>query len=307
MANLRHLINKLQGLPAGAPGPVLDSAPPEWKHLATQASRLGVAGGCVDGEYGRITGPIGDSVILPTYARTGSWAPGINGLLAAYFQDEPCGAYVDVGANIGLTSIPLARRPGIQIHAVEPDPSNFAWLVHNVAANGCGEYVHAHQFAAHSVAGLVDLALAPENFGDHHIVTQTAALDPARPVVQVRAERLDDFIDVDTLPRPIAVKIDTQGAEPHVCVGAERLLAAAGLVILEYWPHGMRRIGADPAQVLESISRFSEGSVEAGEWTSPSRPKPIREVLAQLNELAATDHILNFRDVVLWRRQGETA
>jgi FkbM family methyltransferase len=60
----------------------------------------------------------------------------------------------------------------------------------------------------------LSLALAEGNIGDHRL---TIADVPGRRTVKVPAVPLDDFIDNAT--PPLAVKIDTQGAEPYVIAG----------------------------------------------------------------------------------------
>lgn len=49
---------------------------------------------------------------------------------------------IDIGANIGTTSIPLALNNNIsRIHAFEPDPNNFHLLEYNIHANNLGERI----------------------------------------------------------------------------------------------------------------------------------------------------------------------
>jgi hypothetical protein len=81
----------------------------------------------VRGEYGLITQSIDDRVILPFYARTGTSAPEANARLVAFFAGKE-GTYIEIGANIGLTTIAVAQNPNVDCIAVEADPGNFAQL-----------------------------------------------------------------------------------------------------------------------------------------------------------------------------------
>jgi len=47
---------------------------------------------------------------------------------------------VDIGANIGLVSLVMARR-GAEVYAYEPESDNYETLLHNVWVNGYGERV----------------------------------------------------------------------------------------------------------------------------------------------------------------------
>jgi hypothetical protein len=57
-------------------------------------------------------------------------------------------------------------------------------------------------------------------------------------MIQVQAVPLDDFFDKVT--GPLAVKVDTQGAEPFVIAGDKRIFAGAGLIAMEFCPFLMR-------------------------------------------------------------------
>lgn len=49
---------------------------------------------------------------------------------------EPGDVVLDIGANAGLVSVPLAKLyPGVRVIAVEPDPTNFRYLLWNARAN----------------------------------------------------------------------------------------------------------------------------------------------------------------------------
>ena len=61
------------------------------------------------------------------------------------------GPILDVGGNLGLFSLMMARRfPNRTIHAFEPNPSTFEAIRSNFECNGC-RYAHAHPqvIAAH--------------------------------------------------------------------------------------------------------------------------------------------------------------
>src|SRR5712691_12587162 len=65
----------------------------------------------VAGEYGIIRQSIFDRAILPNYMKSGRWAEQSNEALSKFFAASGGGTYIDVGANIGLTTIPIARNP----------------------------------------------------------------------------------------------------------------------------------------------------------------------------------------------------
>lgn len=251
----------------------------------------------VRGEYGLIAGPATDNVIMRWYAINGVWAEATNRLVAERLAGG--GTFVDVGANVGMTTIPAAGLPGVSVVALEPDPICYRHLVTNVATNRAGADVRLENVAAYDRACELQLEVSDVNHGDNRIRGRNepgALQEHDRAVVPVRAVALDEYLG--SLGGPIFVKIDTQGAEPFVVAGAARLLATAKTVLFEYWPYGMRRLDADPAVLHELLDQFDTVSIrtETGETKAVSPA----EALARLNALDAPDTEA-YVDVILTR------
>ena len=52
-----------------------------------------------------------------------------------FFEERDSGTYLDIGANIGLTTIPIARNHRVRCHSFEPDPGLFVHLLENIHRN----------------------------------------------------------------------------------------------------------------------------------------------------------------------------
>ena len=159
--------------------------------------------------------------------------------------------FVDVGANIGTTTIPAIKRFGARAAvAIEPEPETFRLLKCNIAANSLEANVRPLQLALSDRRGRVQLELSSRNWGDHRVrvgsPSEPGAYDEgARKCVEVAVTRFDDVaaqydIDVDELG---LVWLDTQGHEGNVLAGAPSLLASRVPLVTEYWPYGLRRAG----------------------------------------------------------------
>jgi FkbM family methyltransferase len=161
---------------------------------------------------------------------------------------------VDVGGNLGLYTVLLARQVGAagQVISFEPDPELFDLLRENCAANGCGQ-VACHNLALGSRPGRMILNKMSLNSGDNHLGTgQEKAF--YRPV-EVQVETLDRLLpDL----RPDFVKIDVQGWELEVLRGMEQTLRASPhvAVYVEFWPGGMRRAGSRPEDLFDFLQRL---------------------------------------------------
>jgi len=221
-------------------------------HLAS----MNIEAVAVRGKLGLVTHSVADCIILPSYAKTGTWAPEINTRLVDFFKGRQ-GTYIDIGANIGLTTIPVAQNPNVDCIAIEPDPSNFRYLSTNIAVNCPHNNVTLHQVAAFSETGVIELELSPDNLGDHRIRrTSLHGIqdEHTRQTIQVKAVAIDNLVKPAQLP--LAVKIDTQGAEPFVIQGARRTLERASLLIIEFWPYGIHRMGGDIRHVTDLLKTF---------------------------------------------------
>jgi FkbM family methyltransferase len=213
------------------------------------------------GEYGVLQSSASDLCLLPVYGNTGQWAPRINNLLKDFFARRGGGTYVDIGANIGLTTIPVARDPRVRCLAIEPEPVNYSHLLANVATNCAHGNVETLQAAVFSTRGTLPLELCSDNIGDNRLRLSDMPgqwHEDERPTVKVAAVPLDEI--APKLDGALAIKIDTQGAEPFIFEGGPKTLACAGLIVMEFWPYGMARMDANP----ESIITFLENHFDLG-------------------------------------------
>ena len=210
------------------------------------------------GDRGIVTSAWNDRGVLPEYAATGTFAETVTRSLIDFFANVG-GTFIDIGANIGLTTIPIARNPLVHCIAFEPEPVNFEFLKRNVIRNAPGSSVDFHQCALSHSRSTMLLAIADGNIGDHRL---THGAVPGRRSIEIQAVPLDDFLE--RITGRLAVKIDTQGAEPYVVAGGQKALAKAGLLAIEFCPFLMKQLGGDPSIVIELIMGFDRAAVMTG-------------------------------------------
>lgn len=245
----------------------------------------------MSGDYGVIEGALADTAILATYARTHCWVPGVNAAIDAYFEGHDGGTYIDIGANIGLTTIPIACRAGVACKAFEPEPQTFQHLAANLAQNCPAANIEMFNFALSDRRGTIAFELSDDNLGDHRIRLNAANGsfgEASRRVIQVPIRRLDDVLRVDELSRPIAIRLSTQGAECRVLDGGQATFDAASLFTFEFWPYGIARMGDDARRLIAFIAgRYSSGAVLDGKQDDHPTWKPIGDVVERLENFAS--------------------
>ena len=257
--------------------------------MQSLARRANLSGFVADGDYGRILGPLDDRCVLRGYAEHGTWARAANEMLAEFLKNG--GTYIDIGANIGLTTIPIAARATVVCHAFEPVPEAFRFLEANVSHNCAHGNVRLYRQALLDKKATVDFEVSPSNIGDNRwrVTRERGALgEQAWRSTQVQAVRLDDVgIEVS---EPLAAKMDTQGAEPFAIAGGRGVLGRAGLLVMEFWPYGITRMGGDPTEVYRFLqSNFSWARVSVGDAEAYGSWQPISEVLSSLELTFDTD------------------
>jgi FkbM family methyltransferase len=158
----------------------------------------------------------------------GSYEPESLAVMTAVL--EPGTDAVDVGANVGLLTVGMARAatPG-RVLAFEPSPMSFERLSRNLGLNGCANALALPlALSARPGRGLLTVATAHRS-GDDRLV---AAATPGTPVHDVRLDTLDAVCLRERLT-PRLVKVDVEGAEWGVLRGARRVLATGPCLLVE--------------------------------------------------------------------------
>ena len=159
--------------------------------------------------------------------------------------------------------------------------------------------VEFHQAALFDRPTTLSLALANGNIGDHRV--STSSVD-GRESVEVPALPLDDFFE--GISGRLAIKIDTQGAEPFVIAGGRKTFSRAGLLVMEFCPFLIRQLGGDPLIPIGIISEFrrvavmSGGIAEIPRFVAPGIAQDILRDKLQHSKDTDGDYvdILAFRD-----------
>lgn len=208
-----------------SPGSLLRSLPHfKGKH---RLSRLLFRNLIENGRDLQIQGLGNCSYLLPNLQENLAFDIFINGIYEQETNDFlvatiPQGATVlDIGANIGSISIPLAKkRKDIRIVCVEASPFVFEYLKRNIALNGLDRQIQVHNVAITDADNLqLPFYSDPGTFGK-------GSLSPVftHEAVMVNGISLDSFIRHHQLGNIGFIKIDIEGYEYFAFKGASQLL-----------------------------------------------------------------------------------
>lgn len=172
-----------------------------------------------------------------------SQQPEVN-LLAALASRLSDRSVIDVGAERGAFVESLLRAGATEIHAIEPEPDNAAFLRHHFAED---PRVVVHEYAITRVDGEFELHKSvlpsgePLTFG-HTLLERPAADEIAWPeTVRVEGRSLASLVQSGELPRRAGIlKVDTEGSDFAVISGSGEL--DCDVVMVEHWndlPHSL--------------------------------------------------------------------
>jgi FkbM family methyltransferase len=194
---------------------------------------------------------------------------------------------IDLGANIGTSTIPIAQLTGCRVIAVEPVPEIFAVLRRNVADNGLAPLVTCVQAAITTAASNhVRMILPASNGGGSEISRPDRQPSfsgrlPVRGIVEVPAIGLGELVDAHGLtPDQVAfVWSDTQGCEAEVIETGSRLWASGVPLFAEFDPTTWGNPNGAAVLLDAAITHFA-GFVPAQILIADTaaRPRPIDEL-----------------------------
>jgi len=202
-----------------------------------------------------LTGSAHDrSVIATVDGSGGRYEPHLMARVQAIL--EPDSVSLDIGANIGALTIAMAwASPRGRVHCFEAAPSNFRYLRSNLTANLL-ENVTAENLALYDERSTLEISYVEEVAGCSFI-SPTGVREGCTEIVE--ALPLDDWVAEGGLApgdRVRLIKLDVEGAERRVILGARRTLREhQPHLLVEFNPTTATRFfGEDPRELYELLA-----------------------------------------------------
>ena len=164
----------------------------------------------------------------------------------------PGSVVIDVGANVGFFSLRFADWVGStgRVIAIEPEQHNYDILASALERAGLSGRTRMLKAAAVAVAGTAWLQINPLHPADHKLSRDETGL----PIDGVT---LDELVKDKRELRPSLVKIDVQGAEMLVLLGASEILKLAGpALFIELHEEGLSRFGTSVSAILDHLHEY---------------------------------------------------
>lgn len=160
---------------------------------------------------------------------------------------------LDIGANVGLLSIPLSRRFRV-VHSFEPDTRCLSLLRENLEVNNI-QNVIVHEQVVSQQCGEITFSFGAElghsTVEERHITrTDTSKI--------VLSTTIDEFATLNQISLIDLVKIDVEGHEYEVLLGASKLLSEGRIrtIVFEHSPTLLELNGKHSDAVFLLLDRF---------------------------------------------------
>lgn len=165
------------------------------------------------------------------------------------------GVVVDIGANIGTFSIYSASK-GARVYAVEPEPNNAQALRKNIELNNMQELI------VHVPFGVSDRK---------HVATITdmgggsTIKDDGMPGTEINLISLDDLFSLYPINEVDILKIDVEGSEVEIILGASKEnLNKCKYITMEFDIRSGSKLGSMTQKLSETHHVRTMGSWERG-------------------------------------------
>lgn len=153
--------------------------------------------------------------------------------------------FVDIGANIGSYTILASAEIGAKSIAIEPIPTTFKALEDNIQINRLSSKVKSLNIGLSSKIGNLKFTKSMDSV--NHVATNTDI-----DIIDVYTDTLDNILISEI--SPIILKIDVEGFETEVLLGAKNTLKDNNLkaIIIELNGSG-ERYGYDESKIHEML------------------------------------------------------
>jgi len=188
--------------------------------------------------------PTKDAVILPAMISSGGFSlKELDAffLLANKYFGEKKGVFLDVGANVGTTSLVATKNHRVsEVIAIEPASENFALLQCNIYLNKLHNKIRGINAAVSDTNSIVNLLVSPVLPSDNRVRSGNICSENTK-VERIMSITIDSLVK-NSSNEIVFMWLDVQGCEYYALNGAKTLISSSKNLALqiEFWPLGLK-------------------------------------------------------------------
>ncbi len=163
---------------------------------------------------------------------------------------------IDIGANIGETLLNFSKLVGSKgfIFSFEPDPRNFEKCARNISLNTFNN-LKLFEWGLGDQEGLLAISqIDSRNPGMNRILEKSVSTDTK----QVRVTTLDNFVAKNNFSKIDLIKIDVEGYEKNVLIGATECIDRfKPTMFIEVDDNNLKKSGSSAKDLLSYVESKS--------------------------------------------------
>ncbi len=162
---------------------------------------------------------------------------------------------IDIGANIGATTLSLAKKVGSEgkVYSFEPSPFNYRRAFQNISLNDFANIKLINQGLGNEKTTAFLYNVNPNNLGMQRLLKENEE-NKSYEKTPVTIDTLDNSMKKFEIPSPSFIKIDVEGYEFNVLVGGkETILKHKPALFIELDDNNLREQGNTAKELIELI------------------------------------------------------
>lgn len=195
-----------------------------------------------------------DSSLAPVIINNGYWEKSVTDVFLSLLK--PGMVVLDIGANCGYYSLLAAKAVGLsgQVHCIEPNPFLHNNLIQSFLINGYNQ-IKLHKVAFSSKEEEVTL-YSPGDFSGGATIYEIPSSYTDYGAIKTIKVPAVNFSKYFPNLKANVIKIDIQGAEPHLVDGLLKIAEKTGKldILMEYAPILWIAAGFNPQRILEKFA-----------------------------------------------------
>ena len=165
---------------------------------------------------------------------------------------------IDIGANIGATTLNLAKKVGSggEVFSFEPSPYNYRRAFQNISLNNFGNIKLLNQGLGNEKTTAFLYNVNPNNRGMQRLLKEGNE-NNSYEKTSVQIDTLDNSMVNFSIPAPSFIKIDVEGYEFNVLLGGKKtILCHKPVLFIELDDNNLREQGNTAKELVELIIQF---------------------------------------------------
>ena len=172
---------------------------------------------------------------------------------------------IDIGANIGTTTLNLAKKVGSggEVYSFEPSPYNYRHASQNISLNDFGNIKLINQGLGNEKTTAFLYNVNTNNRGMNRLLKENGQ-NNSYEKASVEIDTLDNSMINFSIPPPSFIKIDVEGYEFNVLLGGkETILKHKPALFIELDDNNLREQNNTACELIQLIIQFQYKIINA--------------------------------------------